>query len=243
MRLFRAPASALRPALHVPDLLPSAAERVRTILATAHSMSVVTDNTDEHVVHHLDATDAMGHIHLHDPSEAALHPEAQRTPVRLEFTDIAPTAVRARLRARLTVTGVLEAPFRPGATDSFCMEYGQAVLETGGERSFVSLRELHAVEPDPLAGAEPAMLTHLAHGHPELVTLLLRLVRPHPQPGLQRALPLALDRYGITLRLEYPRTHTDVRLPFPTSIQNPEEVRPRIHALLDAARRGRTTHM
>ncbi|NGO77170.1 DUF2470 domain-containing protein [Streptomyces sp. YC504] len=237
MPLFRARSPQSDPAERVRPLEPTPAERVRTLLATAQSMSVVTDGGSQEV-HHLDGVDAKGHVHLHDPAEAALHPEAQRTPVRLEFTDIAPTAVRARLRARLTVTGILEAPYASHSAESFCMEYGQALLETPQGRSFVTLQELHACEVDPLATCEAGMLTHLVDGHSELVPLLLRLVRPHPKPGVQRVLPLALDRYGMTLRLEYARTHTDVRLPFPTPVDHPDQVRSQIHALLAAARRA-----
>ncbi|SDK28537.1 DUF2470 domain-containing protein [Streptomyces indicus] len=215
-------------------LAPTAAERVRTLLTTAQSMTVVTDGRAEEV-HRLDGTDAMGRVHLHDPAEAALHPEAERTPVRLEFTDIAPTAVRDRLRARLTVTGILEAPYAAHSTESFCMEYGQALLETPQGRSFVTLEQLHAVTTDPLATCEAGMLTHLVDRHGELVPLLVRLVTPHPRPGVQRVVPLALDRYGLTLRLEYAHTHVDERLPFRTPVDHPDEVRPQIHALLAAA--------
>ncbi|MBC9713101.1 DUF2470 domain-containing protein [Streptomyces sp. TRM66268-LWL] len=237
MRLYRPRTPQPDPAERVRALEPTAAERVRTLLATAHSMSVVADGRAEEV-HRLDGSDAMGHVHLHDPAEAALHPEARRTPVRLEFTDIAPTAVRDRLRARLTVTGILEAPYAAHATESFCMEYGQALLETERGRTFVTLQELHACEADPLAACEAGMLTHLVDRHSELVPLLVRLVRPYPRPGLLRVLPVALDRYGMTLRLEYADTHTDARLPFSSPVDHPDEVRPQIHALLDATRRA-----
>lgn len=58
------------------------------------------------------------------------------------------------------------------------------------------------------------MLTHLVDDHGELVPLLLRLVQPQPDKGVKRILPLAMDRYGVTLRLEYSGSHRDVRLPF-----------------------------
>jgi hypothetical protein len=216
---------------------PTPAERVRSILAAAHSMTVVTDGLHNEV-HRLDGSGAMGHIHLHEPSEGGLPRRTTRIPVRLELTDIAPTPVRERLRARVTVTGLLAAPYTAQAAASTCMEFGQAVLEDPRGRTFVTLEALQATEPDPLAMCEAGVLTHLMDSHRELVPLLLRLVRPHPRSGMVRAVPVAMDRYGLTLRLEHPRTHRDVRLPFPTPVTDIEQAGPRIHALLAAARRA-----
>ncbi|MEV8588930.1 DUF2470 domain-containing protein [Streptomyces sp. NPDC051180] len=220
-----------------PTARPRPAERVRSILTAAHSMNVVTDGLHQEV-HRLDGTGPMGHIHLHDPSEDCQAAGTDRVPVRLEFTDIAPTPVRERLRARVTLTGLLPAPYVAEATDSTCMEFGQALLEDADGRTYVGLDELQAVEPDPLAGAEAALLTHLVAGHAELVPLLLRLVRPRPDRDLVRVLPVALDRYGLTLRLEHRAGHHDARLPFPTPLTDIDQAGPRIHALLAAARRS-----
>ncbi|MFB7592205.1 DUF2470 domain-containing protein [Streptomyces sp. NPDC056169] len=216
---------------------PTPAERVRSMLATAHSMTVVTDGRRREV-HLLDGTGPMGRIHLHDPSEGVHGARGARIPVRLELTDIAPTAVRERLRARVTVTGLLGSDYADDAAESTCMEFGQALLEDAEGRTYVTLDALHAADPDPVASSEAAMLTHLVDGHAELVPLLLRLVRPRPDRRLVRALPVALDRYGITLRMEYPVGHRDARLPFPTPVTDIGEAGPRIHALLAAARRS-----
>ncbi|MEU6123173.1 DUF2470 domain-containing protein [Streptomyces sp. NPDC047123] len=220
-----------------PRTQPSPAERVHAILHAAQSMTVISDGCHTEV-HRLDAEGALGHVHLHAPEEGALPASRERVPVRLEFTDIAPTAVRDRLRARLTLTGLLAAPYSDEAPDSSCMEFGQALLEDGGGRHFVTLDELCAVTPDPMAGDEADMLTHLVDCHPELVPLLVRLVRPHPAKGMQRAVPLAMDRYGVTLRLEYATAHHDVRLPFATPVSAIDQAGPQMHALLAAARRA-----
>ncbi|MFF3755375.1 DUF2470 domain-containing protein [Streptomyces sp. NPDC002018] len=215
---------------------PTPAERVRSILASARSMTVVSDGVSTEV-HHLDGTGAMGHVHLHEPSDATSARSATRIPIRLELTDIAPTPVRDRLRARVTVTGLLAAPYDTTSTASTCVEFGQAVLEDGAGRTFVSLDALQATDLDPLAVPEAGMLTHLVDSHRELVPLLLRLVR-RPRRGLLRAVPVAMDRYGITLRLEYPGTHEDARLPFAEPVTDIDHTRSRIHALLAAARRA-----
>ncbi|MCX5193810.1 DUF2470 domain-containing protein [Streptomyces sp. NBC_00249] len=222
---------------------PTEAERVRSVLAAAHSMTVVTDGVRTEVCH-LDGGDVLGRLHLHPAAPAAGHPSSLLNDglpgIRLEFTDIAPTPVRDRVRARITVLGHLLTPFvddsaEPGATT--CVEYGQAILETAEGTSYIGLEELDEAWPDPLAPYEAGMLTHLLDDHPELVTLLLRLVRPLPSAAVVRALPLALDRYGLTLRLEERRGHRDVRLPFPSPLDDVEQSGAQIQALLSAARR------
>ncbi|WP_329138857.1 DUF2470 domain-containing protein [Streptomyces sp. NBC_01476] len=215
---------------------PTAAERVRSILAAAHSMAVVSDGVRSEV-RRLDGSGAMSPIHLHEPSGATRARTAGWTPVRLEFTDIAPTPVRDRLRARLTLTGVMAAAYDAGSAQSTCLEFGQAVLEDPEGRAVVTLDALRATDLDPIATSEAGMLTHLMDSHRELVPLLLRLVRPQPDRSVLRALPVAMDRYGITVRLEYPSGHHDVRLPFATPVTHIDQAGPQIQALLAAARR------
>ncbi|MFD9305457.1 DUF2470 domain-containing protein [Streptomyces sp. NPDC060048] len=228
--------------MHLP--MPTDAERVRSILAAAHSMTVVTDGISTEI-RHLDGTDPLGRLHLH-PAAHPAEPGGRTEPrpsIRLEFTDVAPTPVRDRVRARVTLIGRLLTPHSDGGSDSTCVEFGQAVLETsGGTRSYVGLDELDAARPDPLAPYEAGMLTHLLDDHADLVTLLLRLVEPRPvdqpeQSTLLRALPVAMDRYGITLRLEERRGHRDVRLPFPSPLDDVEQSGAQIQALFSAARR------
>ncbi|MER5731977.1 DUF2470 domain-containing protein [Streptomyces sp. NPDC002138] len=231
---------------------PTDAERARSVLAAAHSMSVITDGLRTEVCH-LDGSDVLGRLHLHPAAPAAAHPLAARSPlhdgrpsIRLEFTDIAPTPVRDRVRARVTILGHLLTPYAPYADGSdgsgtgtgtgTCVEFGQAILETDEGRSYIGLAELDEACPDPLAGYESGLLTHLLDEHGDLVTLLLRLVQPLPA-GVLRALPLAMDRYGITLRLEFRAGHRDVRLPFPSPLDDVEQSGVQIQALLAAARR------
>ncbi|MEU1621727.1 DUF2470 domain-containing protein [Streptomyces sp. NPDC005722] len=213
---------------------PTPAERIRSVLASAHSMTVVTDRERTEVAR-LTAQALAGHVHLH-PLETAFGPEG--TPISLEFTDVAPTAVRDRVRARVTVTGWTAAPYRPDAQDSQCVQFVHATLETAEGTVPVGLAELTTAEADPLATAEAGMLTHLVDDHAELVPLLLRLVQPAPAPGAWRVLPVAVDRYGITLRVEYANGHTDARLPFPSPLESADRAGSQIQALLNSARRA-----
>ncbi|WP_406348999.1 DUF2470 domain-containing protein [Streptomyces sp. NBC_00144] len=216
---------------------PTPAERVLSILTAAHSMTVVSDGHDPIEVHRLDGAGAMGHVHLHAPPEARPAHPGTRVPVRLELTDIAPTPVRDRMRARVTVTGLLLAEYSMETTASTCMEFGQAVLDDHNGRAFVTYAALQRTDPDPVATGEAAMLTHLMDGHSELVPLLLRLAQPQPDKGMVRVLPLAMDRYGLTLRLEYPGTHRDVRLPFAKPLSRTDQAGSQIRSLVAAARR------
>ncbi|MEV7278715.1 DUF2470 domain-containing protein [Streptomyces sp. NPDC093111] len=221
-----------------PPALPTPAERMRSIVMAAHSMTVVSDGL-EHEVRDLDGAGALGRIHLHEPgNEFGPDHDGPRLPVRLELTDVAPAPVRDRVRARVTLTGLVAAPYRADSTESVCMQLGQAVLEDARGRSYVTFHELEAAETDPMAVSEASILHHLGTAHPELVTLLLRLVEPSVTRSLVRALPLALDRYGITLRLELPSGHRDVRLAFPTPVTDADQVGLQTHALLAAARRA-----
>lgn len=79
----------------------------------------------------------------------------------------------------------------------------------------VALDEVTLAEPDPLAVEEAGMLTYLAASHGEMVTELLALGASRLPAGVRRALPLAVDRHGITLRCEYASGHCDLRLLFP----------------------------
>ncbi|MBQ0825275.1 DUF2470 domain-containing protein [Streptomyces tagetis] len=215
--------------------VPTAAERVHSILAAAHSMTVVSGGRSAEV-HRLGGAAAMSRFHLHAPCEEAVT-QPSGIPVRLDLTDVAPTPVRDRLRARVTLTGVLADPYDPGAADHTCMQFGQSVLEDATGRTLVTFEELEATELDPLALSEAALLNHLVDDHGELVPLLLRLVRPLPETGVLRALPVAIDRYGLTLRLEYRHGHRDARLPFKTPVTHPEHTGQQVQALLAAARR------
>ncbi|MEU3711030.1 DUF2470 domain-containing protein [Streptomyces catenulae] len=215
---------------------PTDAERVRTILASAQSMTVLTDGARTEVSRH--STDGTPpRLHLHPAPATSDAPDA-RTVTTLEFTDIAPLPTRSRVRARLTLTGRLLPPNGREEGSGGCLEFGGAVLTTPTGAASVSLDELLTATPDPLATCEAGLLTHLADGHGNLVPLLLRLVEPCLLQRVRRAVPLALDRYGVTLRLEYPLGHHDVRLPFRRRLHDADQFGAQLRSLLATARRA-----
>jgi hypothetical protein len=220
---------------------PTAAERVCSTVAAAGSLTVtMAGRRWELVAAH--TLQRAGRVLLRIPAarelmaEVARDPRGHRTAI-LEFTDVAPTAVRARVRARVRLTGWLApAPlWQEGAEAGLRLDPSQIVLETAAGPAGVGLDELVLAQADPLAGHEADLLTHLADHHREVVALLTRLVEPRLLHGVTTVWPLALDRYGITLRLEYARGHQDVRLPFTAPLAAADQASAAIRALIVAA--------
>ncbi|MGW8554643.1 DUF2470 domain-containing protein [Streptomyces tubercidicus] len=219
---------------------PTSAERVRTILASAHSMTMEVDgHTTE--VSRGNGPGATQHVHLPpSPEDAGLTGAAgtgERVPATLQFTDIAPLPVRDRVRARLTVMGWLTSRDKAGSPAGDCMEFATAVLETATCKASIGLDDLMTAPADPLATYEAGILTHLVEEHGHYIPLLLRLVEPRILQLMERAVPLAIDRYGIVLRVEYPLGHHDVRLPFHRTLNDADQFGIQLQALLTTARR------
>ncbi|OKK04550.1 hypothetical protein AMK26_14540 [Streptomyces sp. CB03234] len=216
---------------------PSAAERIRSVLARAQSLSLTMDGHRHDLVggHTIDD---RGRLTLHPPAgsppvtQAASAPGGAVAAALLEFTDIAATSVRDRVRARVTLSGRLTRTHDSGLR----LDTERATLETAAGTVTVGRDELVLAEADPLAVHEAAMLTHLADAHDDVVTRLTRLAEPRLLHGVVRVQPLALDRHGITLRCEYARGHRDVRILFPAPVREPGQAGEQIRHLLAAAR-------
>ncbi|MFI1466442.1 DUF2470 domain-containing protein [Streptomyces wuyuanensis] len=223
----------------------SAAERVRTVLAAAESFTAVTDaHTCDLVGGGRHSVGDDGRLLLRLPSDCRLAGEVALAPrgtlpVVLKFTDVAPVAVRDRVRTRVTIAGWLAqtAPeCEESGTTSFRMVTAHVALETPVGQVTVGLDELALARPDVLAHHEAAMLTHLVDDHADVVALLTRLVDPWLLQGVVRVWPLAMDRRGVTLRLEHAHSHQDVSLPFPAPVRDAGQAGDRVRELLAAAR-------
>ncbi|MET7478464.1 DUF2470 domain-containing protein [Streptomyces sp. NPDC005648] len=213
---------------------PSAAERARSMLATAWSCAVTAEGgREEFVGAHTVAGD--GTVLVRVPEDGALLTAAICAPrgepsAVLEFADVAPVPVRNRIRARLWMAGYFVAEdgrlaFRPT----------RIVLRRASGAVVVGVDEFAGAAPDPLALAEARLLTHLADCHPDAVERLTRLVDHACLLGAVRVQPLAVDRHGLTLRIERARAHGDVRLPFHTPADDVGQLTERMHALLAQA--------
>ncbi|MGW1886054.1 DUF2470 domain-containing protein [Streptomyces sp. NPDC001970] len=220
---------------------PTNAERIRSIMAGAGSLSLTTgacsyDLIAGHTV------DDKGQLRLHAPAESRLAVEAACAPrgalaALLEFTDIAPTAVRDRVRARVTLSGWL-APSETQPVQGVLvlrLDAARATIERDGVVEHVGLDEVVPAEPDLLAVEEAALLTHLEDDHLDVVAQLSRLADPQVLQGAVQVRPFALDRYGFTLRCEYTRGHRDVRILFPDPLRTAAEIGGQVDRLLARA--------
>ncbi|MFH9861503.1 DUF2470 domain-containing protein [Streptomyces sp. NPDC017202] len=214
--------------------VPGVAERARSVLAAAWSCAVTAQGgREEFVGAHTVADD--GRVLLRVPQDSALPTAAICAPrgepsAVLEFADVAPVPVRDRVRARLWLAG----RFVP-EDGRLAFHATRVVLKEPSGAVAVALDEFAAAAPDPLAAAEARLLTHLADAHPDAVERLTRLVREESLHGAVRVQPLAVDRHGLTLRIERARAHGDVRLPFHAPADDVGQLTERIHVLLGQA--------
>lgn len=211
---------------------PTAAEHVRTVLARAISLSLTTAGQAYDLIG-MHSVGADGRITLHPQADSPLTRQIAEAPdgglaALLEFTDIAPTAVRNRVRARVTVSGRLT----PTDGDELRLDAARVRLGTAAGTVDIGLDEFALAEADPLAVEEAARLTHLVDSHGELTEPLLDLAGPRLPSGIVRAVPYALDSRSITLRCEYARGHCDLRLLFPAPARDAAEAGERIRQLL-----------
>lgn len=220
---------------HVSTTMPTAAARARSVLATAWSCGVTTEiGRDDLVGAH--TVSERGTVLLYPPEDSALAAALICAPrgepsTLLEFADVAPVPVKDRVRSRLWLSGTLTASGDHLVFASVC-----AVLHDAHGRTGIDLEEFALAEPDPLALAESRLLTHLADAHPEAVEQLTRLISADSLAGVVAVKPLAVDRHGLTLRLERASSQADVRLQFHEPVEDLGQVTERMHALLTRAR-------
>ncbi|GAA2452875.1 DUF2470 domain-containing protein [Streptomyces glaucus] len=219
---------------HTWTAAPAAAERARSVLATAWSCAVTAEGCrEEFAGAHTVAED--GRVLLRVPEDSALLAAAVCAPrgepsAVLEFADVSPVPVRHRIRARLRLAGWFAAE-----DDRLAFRATRVVLRQPSGAVVVGLDEFAGAAPDPLAAAEAGLLTHLADRHPDAVERLTRLVDRAALHGAVRVQPLAVDRHGLTLRIERARTHGDVRLPFHQPADTVAQLTERVHVLLGRA--------
>ncbi len=103
----------------------------------------------------------------------------------------------------------------------------------------VPLAQYRDSEPDPLHLGAADQLQHLAAHHPDAIEVLSRLCTREALLGVTRVLPIALDRYGIVLRVERLRGHEDVRLPFDQRVDTGAAAAAELRRLLGQGTRRR----
>ncbi|MGW3624464.1 hypothetical protein [Streptomyces sp. NPDC000880] len=194
---------------------------------------------------------------------AATHAQDDELSAVLEITDVAPVSVPNRIRGRAWVSGWLTCV--PGLAEPGRMmvrlEVGEACVDDLWGADSVEPKEFARASADPLFAHETELLQHLHSAHSEQVQGLCRLlgkrskmrVPPAEVPQLplggaprgsaegecangQRAVPLALDRFGLRVRFTGKRCF-DARFDFATPVRDVTELRRAMHALFEAASR------
>lgn len=228
--------------------LPTAAERLRTLLAAASSLTLHVPGHRCDLIgrHHVDGAGRII-VELPADSHVALLVEVEADlGAVIEVTDIAPTPVRSaggRIRSRATFSGWLQPENTRDGDLRAVLELASATLldPVLGEVE-VEADAFAAARPDPLAEEEAGLLCHLTDAHPEAIEHLSRLIAPHHLHGVHRVVPVRMDRFGVVLRLEFAARHRDVQLPFSAPLRTAEEAAPRMHELLARARCCRRNH-
>jgi len=217
-----------------------AAERARTVLATASSAGVTPSGQDEPTVS-VWLTEHDGRLLVQATGErcsAALR-EATRAPhlCDLEVADVAPLPLRSRIRARVRLQGsLLAAEPHVGLLWHFLPD--QAWLDLDDETYRVGLNALADARPDPFSRFEPGLLAHLESAHADVVAALVRVAGAEATEDAARVRPLMLNRYGLALRIEYAHGHRDLHVPFPDPVDTGQGLTYAMRALVDDATQG-----
>ncbi|MBH0778954.1 DUF2470 domain-containing protein [Nocardia bovistercoris] len=217
---------------------PSTAERVRNACAHAEHAVLALPGVDptQTSVHYLRQ---CGDVVIAIPADSTAATQIFRsgpggTAAVLELTDHAPLPLREPVRALVWLRGVVRTVPVPaqralaaevakdhphpdlldiGHTSTLLrLMIGSAVMADATGAEAVCVDDLRMAQPDPFCAVESAWLQHMDADHADMVAQLAR----HLPPKLQRGAvhPLAIDRYGITLRVEGVDGDHDFRLPF-----------------------------
>ncbi|GAB2918994.1 DUF2470 domain-containing protein [Rhodococcus aerolatus] len=253
-----------------PATTPSHAEQVRTVSARTAGAVLALGGADPLAspVHLLrDGSGGAPEVLLLAPREHPVAELAGRHPGGtglLEVTDTAPVALREPVRGLAWLRGTVHA-VAPRQQRSLALllaarhpvdalldvgrgatllrvVVGSAVLADASGAAAVTAADLAAAAPDPFTDVADAWLRHLDTTHRDLIGALARHLPPTRHRGVPR--PLALDRWGLTLRVEAPPgsgPDVDVRLGFAAPVRDTASLQAALRALAGCPlRRGLT---
>lgn len=217
---------------------PSTAERIKSACARSEDAVLAIPGTDPVpvAIHHLRACGDAVVVVSTDSIATALAWQSGNggMPAVLELTDRAPLLLREPVRSLVWLRGTVRA-VAPHVERVLAVELAEnklhpALLDIGHTATLLWLRldsavvadsigadsvdaeALRQAQQDPFCEVETAWLEHLDDDHADVVELLARKLPPALRRG--RVRPLAIDRYGLSLRVEGPDEDRDVRLPF-----------------------------
>ncbi|WP_280316808.1 DUF2470 domain-containing protein [Nocardia wallacei] len=221
---------------------PSTAERVRSASAHAEQAVLALPGADPipTTVHHLRA---CGDAVIAVPIDSSAVPAAWGplgSPAVLELTDMAPLPLREPVRSLVWLRGrvravpqyaqrALAGEVAKDHPHTALLDVGHtttllrvvvdsAVVADSSGAAAACLDELRAARPDPFWELESAWLQHMDADHADVVAQLARHLPVRLRGGAVH--PLAIDRYGVTLRVESAEGDHDVRLPFEAPVDD-----------------------
>lgn len=236
--------------------MPSAAERTRTLVQSTCSGALLISGLDvlrpDQLVPEARTVGPDGEVLLVFPADspavrAATHAVEDELAAVLELTDVAPVSVPNRIRGRAWLSGWLTC--LPGVA-----EPGRMMLRL--ELGDICVDDLWGVEnaepdafaraaADPLAEYETELLQHLHSSHDEQMLGLYSLLGEQADGARaagDRAVPLALDRFGFRVRFTRGRgdgtaadRSFDARFEFPEPVRDIAGLRRAMRTLFEAA--------
>ncbi|MFI1017036.1 DUF2470 domain-containing protein [Streptomyces sp. NPDC020965] len=228
--------------------MPSAAERTRTLVQSTCSAVLLIPGMDgprpETPAPQPRVVGVDGEVFLIHPVDspavrAATHAQDDELSAVLEITDVAPVSVPHRIRGRAWVSGWLTCV--PGLAEAGSMmlrlEVGELYVDDLWGATAVEPDDFARAAADPLVAHEAELLQHLHSAHGEQLQELCGLLGDRVEgtgAGRQRAVPLALDRFGLRVRF-VGRNCFDARFDFPEPVRDVTELRRAMHTLFEAA--------
>ncbi|MCC3772368.1 DUF2470 domain-containing protein [Streptomyces sp. UNOC14_S4] len=242
--------------------MPSAAERTRTLVqSTCSAVLIVPGLVGSASARPERLSDLLaplarsvgpdGEVFLVYPADspavrAATHAQDDELAAVLELTDVAPVSVPHRIRGRAWLSGWVT--LVPGVAEPGRMmlrlEVGDGSVDDLWGAESVEPEDFARAQPDPLVEHEAELLQHLHSAHGEQVRTLSSLLGGHRRPRCahDRAVPVALDRFG--LRVRFTAAHGDgaaaersfdARFEFPEPVRDIVGLRRAMHTLFEAA--------
>lgn len=239
--------------------VPPLAERARTLAARSRTATVVAEGTTDrpmpilYQVHQDHTTVLLLAMDRKLPTLAEVAPGGGMSAM-LEFTDIAPVALREPVRGLLWITGWLRAlpphqarrvsaRWAEQRPDSRLLDVGHtasllwldpvfAMFSDGEGRGWLHPAALAGAEPDPICSLEGAWLRHLERYPSDVLRdVVQRLPGARPRCGGQ-VRPLGIDRLGLRLRIEDADRAHDIRLAFDRPATTPVRLASELYGLL-----------
>ncbi|MFE7131092.1 DUF2470 domain-containing protein [Streptomyces sp. NPDC057638] len=236
--------------------MPSAAERTRTLVQGTCSAVLlipgVSVTRPDQLAPRDRVVDDDGEIRLRYPADspavrAAAHAQDDELTAVLELTDVAPVSVPHRIRGRAWVTGWLTRVPDTGHTEPGTAELrlhvGELYVDDLWGAASVDPEEFTRATADPLVAHETELLQHLHAAHADRLQELCGLLGERAESAqaatgttVQRAVPLALDRFGLRIRF-VGHGCFDARFDFPEPVGDITGLRRAMRTLFDAAAR------